>query len=500
MADGLYPVACRRRYRLVPFGAPLFGSTIMRLLPIATSLATLASATLAGAAEPSTAPQLSATPCFASLTDFVMASPDDCPLSWNGITLYGRYDIGAGYETHGVPFNGNYPNGVETLIKKNSNGSRFTIVPNGLGQTYFGVKGVEPIAWGWSLVFNLQNGFDPFTLERANGPKSLVENNTIPLDAQTANGDSSRAGQLFNTQAYAGFSHPTFGALTAGRQNSLILDGLGDYDALGAAPAFSVIGVSNIAGGGGDTKSARYATSVKYAVDAGPFRLSALYQLGGYDQGNGSDGAFSTEIEAHFGAFSFDAVGQKTKDAVSLSNFAEFPLPAGVPANGLKATLSDKASGMLAARYEFGRATLYSGWEYILFRNPSDSYPDGFTAIGNYPVPAGYVNATAYTENKILKIFWAGVKYAIRDDLDIAGAYYHYYQNDYNTDPCTDGGLSDKSCRGSLNALSAMIDYRPAKRVDAYAGVMWSQVTGGLASGYLYRINLAPTVGVRVQF
>ena len=159
-------------------------------------------------------------------------------MSWNGVTLYGKYDVGAGYETHGVPFNGNYPNGVETLIQKNSNGSRFTLVPNGLGQTALGVKGVEPIALGWSLVFRLENGFDPFTLQRANGPKSLVENNTTPLDAQTANGDSSRAGQLFNTEAYAGLSHPTFGTLTAGRQNSLILDGLGDYDAMGAAPAF----------------------------------------------------------------------------------------------------------------------------------------------------------------------------------------------------------------------------------------------------------------------
>jgi hypothetical protein len=36
-----------------------------------------------------------------------------------------------------------------------------------------------------------------------------------------------------------------------------------------------------------------------------------------------------------------------------------------------------------------------------------------------------------------------------------------------------------------------MIDYRPMKRVDAYAGVLWSQVTGGMASGYLYHINLA---------
>jgi hypothetical protein len=73
-----------------------------------------------------------APPCFSSLYDFLIADPDDCPLAWNGITLYGRFDYGAGYESHGVPFNGNYPNGVETLISKNSNGPRFTIVPNGL--------------------------------------------------------------------------------------------------------------------------------------------------------------------------------------------------------------------------------------------------------------------------------------------------------------------------------------------------------------------------------
>jgi hypothetical protein len=71
-------------------------------------------------------------PCFSSLYDFLIADTDDCPLAWNGITLYGRFDYGAGYESHGVPFNGNYPNGVETLISKNSNGPRFTIVPNGL--------------------------------------------------------------------------------------------------------------------------------------------------------------------------------------------------------------------------------------------------------------------------------------------------------------------------------------------------------------------------------
>ncbi len=151
-------------------------------------------------------------------------------------------------------------------------------------------------------------------------------------------------------------------------------------------------------------------------------------------------------------------------------------------------------------RYTYGAVKLYGGFEYILFRNPTDAYPEGFATIGNYNVLPGYVNSTAYDNNKILRVFWTGAKYAVRDNIDVAGAFYHYYQNDYHTGACTDGGLSASSCAGTLNALSAMIDYRPAKRLDLYAGVMWSQVTGGLASGYLYHQNVGPTVGLRLQF
>jgi hypothetical protein len=57
--------------------------------------------------------------------------------------------------------------------------------------------------------------------------------------------------------------------LTVGRQDSLILDGLGRYDAMAAAPAFSVIGASSTAGGTGDTEDARYATSVQYGTRIG---------------------------------------------------------------------------------------------------------------------------------------------------------------------------------------------------------------------------------------
>jgi hypothetical protein len=222
---------CTRWVRILPLVAPLAAAALISQDGGAADLPTQPAP-----AQPKLQP--AAPSCFDSLYDYLMAGPDDCPLTWRGITLYGRLDYGAGYESHGVPFNGNYPQGVETLITKNSNGARFTIVPSGLGQSYVGLKGVEPIAWDWSLDFKLENGFDPFTLQRANGPKSLVQNNTTPLDAQSANGDSSRAGSLFNTEGYAGLSHPTFGEITAGRQNSLTADGLGRFDPMGGRRTF----------------------------------------------------------------------------------------------------------------------------------------------------------------------------------------------------------------------------------------------------------------------
>ena len=172
--------------------------------------------------------------------------------------------MGVDYMTHGVPFNGAYPQGVETLISKNSQGARYSIAPNGLGQSVAGVKGTVEFAPDWSFVFKLETGFDPYSMQLANGPRSLVENNSNILANQSANNDSSRAGQIFNSQAYAGLSNRTFGALTIGRQNSLTLDGVKAYDPMGGAVAFSVIGDSAKTAGVGDTEDARYNTAVKY--------------------------------------------------------------------------------------------------------------------------------------------------------------------------------------------------------------------------------------------
>ena len=87
-----------------PWRAGLFRSVILACLA-----SVLLFARGAGAADlptqlaPSAPATPAATPCFATLYDFLSAGPEDCPLAWRGITLYGRLDYGAGYETHGAP-------------------------------------------------------------------------------------------------------------------------------------------------------------------------------------------------------------------------------------------------------------------------------------------------------------------------------------------------------------------------------------------------------------
>src|SRR5215475_7821919 len=100
--------------------------------------------------------------------DFVAT---DCTLSWHGITVYGTIDMGGTWISHGSPFNGTSVIGQNYLISKNSNRALWGQAPNALSQSVIGLKGSEEFASGWSFVFLVEAGFDPYSLELANGPK-----------------------------------------------------------------------------------------------------------------------------------------------------------------------------------------------------------------------------------------------------------------------------------------------------------------------------------------
>ena len=154
---------------------------------------TSAIASVARAAE-GLAPAAPPTPeACANFQEFVATA---CPLTWHGITIYGAYDVGVGWVSHGLPENGyNYEG--ESLVNRNGNNSRFVIAPNNLQQTGLGIKGKIEFMADWYAVFNASTGISPQSGQLANMAATNTTNNGLPRGAYSETGDGARAGQAF---------------------------------------------------------------------------------------------------------------------------------------------------------------------------------------------------------------------------------------------------------------------------------------------------------------
>jgi hypothetical protein len=119
-------------------------------------------------------------------------------------------------------------------------------------------------------------------------------------------------------------------------------------------------------------------------------------------------------------------------------------------------------------------------------------------------VPPGFVTTNAYAVPRVLNTVWGGVRYAIWSNLEAASGVYWESQNNFLAPPavCTGSGSATSSsrCAGGRYSYSFLIDYRPIPRADLYAGLLVSNVYGGVASGHAHTRNIAPTVGMRLRF
>jgi len=434
---------------------------------------------------------------FPSLHTFaaVKLPAEDGTLSYKGVRLYGGIDIGAGYQSHGSGLTNFYGPGAEYLISKNSNHTRFGLMPNALSYSNIGLKGKEDITDGFSFVFNLQTTFLPTSGRLSDFGDSQIENNGRSVyEQETTWSDSSKAGQIFTNVAYGGVTHKGFGTLTFGRQNSLTLDGVNAYDPMTASSAFSVIGYSGQTAGTGDTEDCRFDNALKYRVSYGPLRASALWQV---TTSTGEPGyAYEFGVGFDYQGFSFDGIYSHVADAIAAA-----PLTAAqnfVSPGTLAGTVSDDTSYMLLASYSFSQMPfkLYFGFEDIVYNNPAVPLPNGAGTIGGYVLST--INNSAYTIPRNVKVYWGGAKYGLTPRLNLMVSYYLTHQGSYHGDGCVSQTFS--SCAGNLNAASIVADYKINKYLDVYTGAMYSRVDGGLSSGYINNSTIDPTVGLHMQF
>jgi predicted porin len=469
---------------------------------------TLAAATLAQAQAPGAT---AAAPAPA-------AKPADTSFTWHGITLYGIVDLGLQYDTHSAPISDYFPVGSTALVGKNDPHSASGVVPNAFSQSRIGLSGNEPLIGDWAGVFRFETFFNPQSGNISDALKSLTLNNGKALANQVTGVDSSIAGQYFGGAAYAGFSSPTYGSFTFGRNVTLLADGIGKYDPMDAAQSFSIIGFSGTAAGGGDTEDRRLDQSLKYYGKYDWLHLGALYQFGG-SRGSVNTG-YQFLLGGDYAGLSIDAYYFKKYDAIGVGSLSAAqvaalcpptptpnnpPPPAGScfsPSTALSGTISDNTTFSVMGSYTAGPVKFSGGYEHIKFDNPTNPLAPGSVIIGGYVL--AYVQNAAYNNTKTLQVYWAGLKYTIVPDFDVRVAYYGYKQDSFAapTVVCSStipGGVP-AACSGREKAASILLDYRFSKRFDVYGGTFWSGVQDGLANGFLNSNNVATTLGLRFKF
>jgi predicted porin len=428
---------------------------------------------------------------------------DDGPITWHGITLFGALDAGLAWQSHGTPLNGAYPQGLEYAISKNSNHAGFGVAPGGMGYSGIGLKGEQEILPGFSGVFAVNTNFDLASGQLSNGPASLVQNNGVAVGNQSSNGDSARAGQAFNDYAYVGVSSRDWGTLTFGRQRTLTTDDRLVYDPIPGALAFSLLGYTGSLSSG-DTENSRFDNSIKYRLEYGPARFGAIYKFGGPGTGSPTNGqTYQLSAGFDYQNLSFDAVYSHVSDAITLSALSAAQVLV-EPANTLAGTISDNSAVLLSAKYTWNRFKFFGGYEYIDYKDPKDAITAPYVDGNGYTVSVATNNAYQY-HDKILQLFWTGVKYAYDDHLVLSGGYYHELQNSYGKIGCNIANptkivASTSACSGTEDAVGLVSEYHFNKRFEVYGGLMFSNVTNGMASGFLYRNSVDPTIGLRYTF
>src|SRR4029077_2503981 len=138
-----------------------------------------------------------------------------------------------------------------------------------------------------------------------------------------------------------------------------------------------------------------------------------------------------------------------------------------------------------------GTLKFYGGYEHITFDNPNTETTPGSLTIGGYVL--AFTNNAAYgcapgkttdcPGQRVLQVYWGGVKWTVTPPFDILVAAYGLHQNSFAAG--ANAGCNSRAssgCSGTEEVYSILGDYRLSKRFDVYLGTMYSAVHDGLAS------------------
>lgn len=455
----------------------------------------------------------------ADLSDNLKAPPPPSlpdTLTWKGITLFGQLDIGYGYNSIGAPIGGS-PFGLNSNVLSSPAGykSISSLNINGLGFNFIGVKIEENILDGWQVIGQLDTGFDPLTGRLYDGCASIIQNNGLAGNKQSAWGNSSRCGQAINGQAFGGVRNAAYGQLTVGRQSPLLLSTLGGYDPTSLSNFSQLLWTSSWGGGGGGQgDTSKWNNSVKYVNAYGPVHGGVMFAQG--EQNSGLHGnSYAGNIGVTWNGFAVDAVYTASRDAVATFGYGLGGCGvAGTPScNTLAATAQNVDVWSLMGKYTLdlasafkgpgpgGKLTFYAGYEHLDFSDPSHPLSVGDTVNGGYVL--GAVSNTSYLyQDKIRQVGWIGAKYEIGPWTATAAWYFGHQDFFKGSNPtlafCSDSRSS--RCAGNYQTVSTTVDYAFNKHFDVYAGLIWSSVSGGPANGFTTATAGYPTTPQETAF
>jgi len=448
----------------------------------------------------------------------------------SSVTVYGILDVAAIGQTNSGNLNSTASTVPAALAGSNATGgsvvkpgSNFGISSNGESMSRLGFKGSEDLGGGTKAIFTLEQGFSPSTGELGN-------TGMVGQGAGSANisGDSSIQGQLFNRGAFVGLSNDKYGTLTAGRQQNLMLDNIGNYDPV-VAFAVSPLQYAGSYGGGGRTDMARVDGALKYVWKSNGFNANVLYAPGGVASQSTMNTTTGAQVGWENAKYGVQAIASHTTDAMNLSNVANsatsVTTAAGTPLaytttttlsniNGYLNTVVNTTAYQLTAKWSPVDALwIKGGYERELIGTPSNFQNYNITTTtGGVPL----TNRAGIT-NYGINVFWLGAQYQVTPAIKVSAGYYYAGTPAAGSqagcaNPASLSAFSSYSggCTGTAQYEALSVDYSLSKRTNLYALLGNTTLTGGQKYSYATVVGGATTstlsgqqtygIGVRHSF